>query len=106
MTFAGLESQEYIAKKGVGDLSGSYTKMLEIDEYLKKLYEKQLIAGFEYRVLKSESDVYEEDLDIDAIKEINLDTFPCVWINITYKPDFFPKSEQLAIEDKFTLISL
>jgi hypothetical protein len=38
--------------------------MLEIDEYLKKLYEKQLIAGFEYRVLKRESDVREEDLDI------------------------------------------
>ncbi|MBW4507265.1 MAG: hypothetical protein KME64_12230 [Scytonematopsis contorta HA4267-MV1] len=106
MVFAGLESQEYIVKKSIGDLSESYTQMLEIDEYLKNLYEKQLIAGFEYRVLKSESDVREEDLDIDAIKEINRGTFPCIWVNITYKPDFFQKNEQIAIEDKFTLISL
>lgn len=106
MTFAGLYSQEYIAKKSIGDLSESYTQMAAIDEYLKNLYQKQLIAGFEYRVLKSESDVYDEDLDSDAIKEINSGTFPCVWINITYEAASFPKSQLLAIEEKFALISL
>jgi hypothetical protein len=106
MTFAGLDSQEYIAKKSIGDLSESYIQMVAIDEYLKNLYKKQLISGFEYRVLKSESDVYDEDLDIDAVKEISLGTFPCVWINITYKAEFLSKSQLQAIEEKFALISL
>ncbi|KYC35374.1 hypothetical protein WA1_05990 [Scytonema hofmannii PCC 7110] len=106
MTFAELDSQEYIAKKSIGDLSESYVQMLAIDEYLKNLYKKQLIAGFEYRVLKNESDVYDEDLDINAVKKINFGAFPCVWINITYKTGLFPKSEQVAIEEKFALISL
>lgn len=106
MTFADLDSQEYIAKKSIGDLSESYIQMLAIDEYLKNLYKKQLIAGFEYRVFKSESDVYDEDLDIEAVKEINSGATSCVWINITYKTELFPKSERVAIEEKFALLSL
>ena len=66
MAFAGLSSQEYIAKNSIGDLSESHTQMLEIKKYLTNLYEKNLIVGYEYIVLKSESDIYDEDLDIDA----------------------------------------
>jgi hypothetical protein len=106
MSFAGLSSQEYIAKKSIGDLSESDTEIQDMKKYLKNLYEKNLIVGFEYIVLKSESDIYDEDLDIDAIKEINQGIFPCIWINITYETDFFEKNEQTAIEEKFTLISL
>lgn len=48
MTFAGLSSQEYIAKKSIGNLSESYTEIQQIKKYLKNLYEKNLIVGFEY----------------------------------------------------------
>ena len=106
MNFAGMKSQEYIAKKSIGDLSESDMEIQEIKKYLKNLYEKNRIVGFEYIVLKSESDIYDEDLDIDAIKEINQGIFPCIWINITYETDFFEKNEQTAIEEKFALISL
>jgi hypothetical protein len=79
--------------------------MLEIKKYLTNLYEKNLIVGYEYIVLKSESDIYDEDLDIDAIKEIHRGIFPYIWINITYETDCFEKNEQTAIEEKFALIS-
>ncbi|BDA74000.1 hypothetical protein CAL7716_081660 [Calothrix sp. PCC 7716] len=106
MTFVGLSSKEYIAKKSIGDLSESHKQILEIKKYLKNLYEKNLIIGFEYMVIKSESDIYDEDLDIDAINKISKGLFPCIWINITYETDFFEKNEQKAIEEKFALISL
>lgn len=106
MDKVGLSSKEYIASISIGDLSESHKQMLEIKKYLKNLYEKNLIIGFEYMVIKSESDIYDEDLDIDAIRKINQGIFPCIWINITYETNFFEKNEQTAIEEKFSLISL
>jgi hypothetical protein len=106
MTFAGLNSKEYISKKGMSVLKESYIHIFEIDEYLKKLYEQGKIAGFEGRILKSVEDVYDEDLDIDALNDINEGNFPCVWINITYKPEILQESELIGIEEKFALVSL
>ena len=51
-------------------------------------------------------DIYDEDLDIDAINEINQGIFPCIWINITYKPDVLSESDLMAIEKELLLVSL
>jgi hypothetical protein len=106
MIFAGLDSKEYIAKKGMANLEDSYKHILLIDNYLEKVYKEKKITGFEYRILKSVEDIYDEDLDIDAINEINQGIFPCIWINITYKPDVLSESDLMAIEKELLLVSL
>jgi hypothetical protein len=106
MIFAGLDSKEYIAKKGMANLEDSYKHILLIDNYLENVYKKKKITGFEYRILKSVEDIYDEDLDIDAINEINQGIFPCIWINITYKPDVLSESDLMAIEKELLLVSL
>lgn len=103
MIFAGLDSEEYFSRKGMGDLEESYKQMLVIDEYLNKLYDSDKIAGFQYRVIKSIEDVYDEDLDIDIVNKSNDLTFPFIWINITYKPELLQKSELLVIEESLDL---
>jgi len=103
MIFAGLDSKEYIVKKGIGNLEETYKYMLLVDEFLQKLYKKEKIVGFEYRVFKSTEDAYDEDLDIDVIHEINQGNFPCLWINITYKLNVLTESDLMVIEQKLKL---
>lgn len=106
MIFADFDSKEYIAKKCIGNSEGTYKYMLIIDVFLQKLYKKEEIVGFEYRILKSTEDVYDEDLDIDGIHEINQGVFPCIWINITYKLDVLTESNLMVIEQKLQLLPL
>jgi hypothetical protein len=106
MIFAGFDSKEYIAKKGRANLEESYKHMVLIGKYLRKVYNQKKITGYEYRILKSVEDIYDEDLDIDAINEINQGIFPCIWINITYKPDVLSESDLMAIEKELLLVSL
>jgi len=46
MIFAGLDSKEYIVKKGTGNLEETYKYMLLVDEFLQKLYKKRKNSWF------------------------------------------------------------
>ena len=41
MIFAGFNSKEYIAKKGMANLEDSYKHIVLIDNYLEKVYKKK-----------------------------------------------------------------
>ena len=40
---------------------------------------------------------------IDVVNEINQGIFPCIWINITYKPDVLSESDLMATEKELLL---
>lgn len=82
-----LQTRLYVTTQGCTNISAARELAYELAPLLDELHHRNVIAGYQALVLKSEDDYEYHDLDRSMIERETLGVFPAIVLNVTYRID-------------------
>jgi hypothetical protein len=104
MSFRTLACREYISKRGIGNGAECESLFENLCILLHTMSKDKLIAGFTVRLLASDQDIWNEELEEYDLLKYSDGKMPFVWVNITYFTPQFDSANQERFEVEQDLI--
>jgi hypothetical protein len=98
-----IGGREFITLQGSGDIETARTIMKTLTNRLEQLLKKEVFSSFLVRILYDVESIVDEDLYESEILNVTKNTFPVVFVRISYLLNSNYLSEVLNLEKEFDL---